>query len=152
MDMKTILAGVALVILAAVAYVRFVPGRVKAWHVDPLLAKKPNRPNAFIMRPGTGKYPAREYDVDAAVLAQAFDDFVLAQPNVKQLAGGPGAGFTTYVARTPLMGYPDYISVRAVDLGGGRAALVVFSRARFGYSDGGMNRKRMLLWLKEFKP
>ncbi len=149
--MKLILTLFAIVILGFAAYVRFAPSDPESWHTDPLSAKKPRTPNAFLMLPGTGKYPSPEYAVTAAVLARAFDDLALSHPNVSRLAGGPASLFTTYIARTPLMAYPDYISVRAIDLGNGRAALAVFSRARFGYSDRGLNRKRLLGWLKKLQ-
>jgi len=42
--------------------------------------------------------------------------------------------------------FPDYISVKAVAVPGG-SALVVWSRARFGYGDFGVNRSRIEDWL-----
>jgi len=85
-------------------------------------------------------------------LAQAFDKMAMDQPNVERLAGSAAELWLTYIARTPVIGYPDYISVRFVPLSGGKSSLAVFSRARFGHGDKGVNRKRMLKWLEGFMP
>jgi len=145
--LKSTLLILLVAIVGFALYVRLAPSTPDIWHVDPLDAKLPHSPNAILMLPDSGKYPARVFPMDAATLAQAFDRLALSHPNVTRLAGAPTDLFTTYIARTPLMGFPDYISVRAIDLGKGRAALAVFSRARFGYSDRGVNRKRIMAWL-----
>jgi len=146
---KYIIAILALLALGLIAYVRLAPSDPKVWNSDPLTAKKPTTPNAFFMLPGAEKNPAHEFYMDGATLAQRFDEMAMSHPNVRRLAGGPDQLLTTYIARTPLMGYPDYISVHALDLGNNRSALAVFSRARFGISDRGVNKKRMLGWLQE---
>jgi len=145
--LKSTLLVLLVAIVGFALYVRLAPSNPDIWHVDPMDAKLPHSPNAILMLPEREKYPARVFDMDAATLAQAFDRLALSHPNVTRLAGAPADLFTTYIARTPLMGFPDYISVRAIDLGNGRAALAVFSRARFGYSDRGVNRKRITAWL-----
>jgi len=150
--MLKILIALLLASAAAAIYVRLAPSDPKIWHIDPLKAKLPNRPNAFLMLPDSAKNPSQVFDKDAKTLALAFDSLALSKPHVQRLAGDPADLFTTYIARTPLMRFPDYISVRAVDLGNGRAALAIFSRARFGYSDRGVNRKRILAWLAALAP
>ncbi len=138
--------------LVGLLYVRLAPSNPSRWHVDPLKAKRPDRPNAFLMQPGADRNAAHVFETDAKNLALAFDRLALSQPRVSRLAGTPEKLFTTYIARSPLIGFPDYISVRAVDLGQGRAALAIFSRARFGYSDLGVNKKRILDWLGKLAP
>jgi hypothetical protein len=54
-----------------------------------------------------------------------------------------------YLARTPLLRYPDTINVRFHDLGQGRASLSVYSRSQIGRSDFGVNRARVEAWLAE---
>jgi len=48
-----------------------------------------------------------------------------------------------YVTWTPLMRFPDTSSFEAVPLGNGRTGLVAYGRAQIGYSDGGVNRRRL---------
>ncbi len=82
-----------------------------------------------------------------AELAQSVDRFAMAQPLVERVGGSPEEGFVTYVQRTPMVRYPDYISVKVVDLGDGTSALAILSRSRFGKSDLGVNKARMESWL-----
>jgi uncharacterized protein (DUF1499 family) len=58
----------------------------------------------------------------------------------------------TYVQRSRFWGFPDYVSVRAVDLGDGSSALAIFSRSRYGASDLGVNRARVDAWLARLPP
>lgn len=144
-----------LVLLAAglMLYVRFAPLDAASWHVDPVTASTPETPNSFrVLAPGSTPGPAEMvspvYPVPPSELMQAFDRMALAQPRTRRLAGAPdGTVHVTYVQRTALVAYPDYISVRAVAVGEGQSALVILSRSRFGKSDLGVNRARIVQWL-----
>lgn len=146
----------AVILLAAGAmiYVRVAPLDPDSWHVDPVTAPTPETPNSFrVLAPGATPGPEEMvspvYAVPPAELMQAFDRMALAQPRTERLAGTPdGQGFVTYVQRTALVAYPDYISVRAVPAGEGGSALVILSRSRFGKSDLGVNRARITQWLE----
>lgn len=50
------------------------------------------------------------------------------------------------VQRSALFRFPDYITAEAVAVDGG-AALCIFSRSKLGYSDFGVNAKRITAWL-----
>ncbi len=144
-------AGVA-VALAAMAYVRLAPSPPERWHLDPLTAPATGRPNSWRIVP-QGVDGARadaqgpEFAVLAERLAQALDAVALGEPRTRRLAGRPEDLWTSYVQRSRVMGFPDYISVRALDLGDGRAGLAIYARARFGQSDLGVNRARVERWL-----
>lgn len=116
------------------------------WHVDPLTAAKPRTPNAYRMLPPSEGGKAPVFDMDPVALARAFDAVVMAEPRTKRLDGSPEDGFVTYVQRSKLMRYPDYISVKFLDQGEGRASFAAFSRSRYGYSDRGVNRARLKRW------
>ncbi len=141
----------ALIVAAAgFVYIRTVSGDPAVWHADPIEAARTGRPNDFLVLPpgGAGADLASPvYDIDAATLARRVDAVAMGAPRVKRLAGGPQELWTTYIQRSALIGWPDYISVRAVDLGEGRSALAIWSRSRFGYSDLGVNRARVETWL-----
>ena len=51
----------------------------------------------------------------------------------------------SYIARTALWGFPDYVSVRVVEAEGG-ARYAIWSRSRFGSSDLGANAARLADW------
>ena len=64
------------------------------------------------------------------------------------VAGDPASLMITYVQRSAIIGFPDYITVKALELPDG-SALAIFSRSRFGSSDFGVNEARVVAWLKE---
>ena len=130
-------------IIGMLAYIRLAPSDPERWHVDPLSAADPGQGGVLLVPP------------DAPVLATTpetlmgvFDSIAMAEPRVTRLAGGVGEGHATYVARTRIMGFPDYISVRALPAEDG-ATLAVVSRLRFGQSDMGVNRARLDRWMAE---
>ncbi|HIP24091.1 MAG TPA: DUF1499 domain-containing protein [Rhodobacteraceae bacterium] len=81
-------------------------------------------------------------------MANAFNDYVLTQPNTLAIAESADGLWTTYVQRTPVMKMPDYITVKFIDLEESKSTLVVYSRSRFGYGDMGVNKARVDLWLQ----
>lgn len=131
---------------AVMAFIRFTPSDPADWHVDPRAVARPSTPNAWLIRAVGGDAPAPEYAVPAPELARIVDEVVAAQPRTRRLAGAVEAGHMTYVTRTPLMGFPDYVSVRVFATATG-ASLAVFSRSRFGHSDLGTNRRRLEDWM-----
>ncbi len=138
---------IALAVIGAV-YVRNANDDPQVWHLDPEGAKDTGKPNNFRVSPtGEGKaHQSPVFDMSPAALMTKFQKMALAQPDTILL--GERDGFATYVQRTKLVQYPDYISVKAVEADGG-SALHIYSRSRFGYSDGGLNKKRILSWLKK---
>lgn len=136
------LFGVAAVML----YIRYTPTDPAAWHVDPRAATRPDTPNSWLIRPVGGDAAAPEFALAAPELAALVDAVIAAQPRTHPIAGSVEAGHITYVTRTPIMGYPDYVSVRVFATATG-AGLAMFSRSRFGHSDLGMNRRRLDDWM-----
>lgn len=152
MSKLTIAAILFLCVVAGfLIWVRIAPSDPDRWHVDPVNAARPRSPNWAIATPAE-KHAAPVYDLSAADLARAFDAFATAKPRTRRLAGSPEDGRMTYIVRSALVGYPDYVSVAFIDLGDGTSTLALFSRSRFGYSDQGVNRRRLAEWLTEFSP
>ncbi len=123
------------------------------WHVDPLIVERPASPNTYYVAPQAMvdagvDLEAPVYAAPAAIMAKAFDDFVLTQPNIIPLVSAEGGLWVTYVQRTPVLKMPDYISVRFIDLEGGRSTIALYSRSRYGYGDMGVNKARVDLWLQ----
>lgn len=52
-------------------------------------------------------------------------------------------------ARTPLLRFPDLVSIRVLPLEDGRSTVAVYSRSLYGRSDLGTNAKRVREWLAE---
>lgn len=121
------------------------------WHVDPAATERTGRPNDYLVAP-TGRTTAtvdREstvHPLPPEELLFLFD--AVAKPTSTVLAGSIQDRHITYVQRSTVLGFPDYITVKAVEVDGG-AALIIWSRARYGYSDLGVNKKRIDGWLAQ---
>ncbi len=134
----------------------------QVWHVDPLTAPTPESPNSYRMVPQLdGFAPLTEERVDAtaplynanpALLSQSFDEFVQRQPRVQRIAGTPEQNWMTYVQESESLRFPDYISVKFIELADGQSSLAIFSRSRLGYSDMGVNQQRVESWLQAIEP
>ena len=123
-------------------YVRFAPTDAETWHVDPDEAPSHGRQREKRIPSGT-----LGFDVDVWVLAAAIDKAAMAQPRTKRLAGGWDSLRSTYMQRTRLYGYPDFITFKATATEDGGSTLAVFSRSRFGRRDFGVNAARVKSWL-----
>ncbi|WP_333831713.1 DUF1499 domain-containing protein [Rubrimonas sp.] len=149
---KLLLWALALLAAATAAgaiWFRAAPDDVAIWHVDPLAGMSTGKPNEARVAPAgaSGDLESPVFEMAPAELMARLDAVALAEPRARRLAGDPAEGFATYVQRSALMGFPDYVSVRAVDLGEGRSALAIWSRSRYGHSDLGVNRARLERWM-----
>jgi hypothetical protein len=121
------------------------------WHVDPAETARTSKPNDALAAPvGTTR---AEPDIVLSIstkppvqLLAALDAAARVEPRVEVVAGGVEAGKITYVQRSAIIGFPDYISVSAIETIDGNG-LILWSRSRYGYSDLGVNRARLDRWL-----
>lgn len=148
---------VALAVLGTVGmavWARLAPEDPAAWHVDPLTVARATSPNTALLAPEgaaaaapDGPAPIWTGRTPEEVMA-AFAAAVAAAPRTALIAGDPAALHATWRQRSLLMGYPDYVSARALPAEGG-ATLAIYSRSRFGRSDLGVNAARLSAWLAE---
>ena len=138
---------VAVAAIGLLGWVRLAPSDPARWHVDPLAVATPVAEGHALLRPAGGDAAAPVYALPPGDLLAAFDRVAMAQPRVEVLAGSVASGMITYVARSRLVGFPDYLTVRALPAQGGGATLAIFSRQRFGLKDMGVNRARVEAWL-----
>jgi uncharacterized protein (DUF1499 family) len=87
------------------------------------------------------------FAADARSLRAALAKVIAAEPKVVRVAADDAGGTERFVQRSALLGYPDTIVVRYVDLPGGRSTLALYSRAQIGRSDLGANKARLERWL-----
>jgi uncharacterized protein (DUF1499 family) len=142
--MATIVILIIVVPLMILAYVRFAPVNVILMHQDPATTASSGKPNEY-------RTTSSVYDMSAPELSKMFDDFALAQPRVKRIAETLQDQMITYVQRTKIIGYPDYITIKAIPVGAKQSKLEIFSRSRFGYSDWGVNKGRIKGWLLKLR-
>lgn len=148
---RVALAAILALLLAAFAvlvYVRAASHDIARWHVDPVAAVLPPSPNAHRIGPET---PEAVFSLAPEQLAAIVSRTLAAEPRTRRLASSNDGLHTTWVQRSLLLGFPDYVSVRVVPRGEEGAALAIFSRSRYGYSDLGVNRARAEAWLSAIR-
>lgn len=110
------------------------------------------RPNQYLVCPPErcAARPHREaptFNADADRLEAAVLAVARRQARVELLEGDNVERAYEFVERTPGFGFPDDISVRIWPLADGRSTLGIYSRSRYGWSDLGVNRRRVERWL-----
>ncbi len=139
-------AAVALLLpIAAAAWVRLTPNDAAIWHVDPLEVTTRGARNSFLLAAG-GDAPAQRLALAPGAVVARLDAIALSTPRTQRLAGQ--GGWVTYVTRSAVWGFPDFTSVRISPADNG-SDISIFARSRFGESDVGVNRARVMAWLAQ---
>ena len=87
------------------------------------------------------------FDVDADRLAAALRAVAAREPRVTLRRSDDLTRQSEYVARSRVFRLPDIVTVQLVPLGPDRSSLAIYSRARYGAYDFGVNRRRVEAWL-----
>ena len=103
----------------------------------------------YLQEPWRNRGLGRALMARAAQLAADFDRVALGADRVEVVAGAAAEGFVTYVQRSFLFAFPDYITVRFLEVDDQRSTIALLSRARYGKSDLGVNEKRITNWLAQ---
>jgi uncharacterized protein (DUF1499 family) len=142
----------ALIVIAAVM-IRRLDHDAGVWHVDPMTAPTPSTPNSYRVAPaGSGvdaDATAPTFEMSVMDLAAKFDRVARDSGSVEVVGGSPESGFVTYVQTSALFAFPDYISVRFIEVDAQTSTLAVFSRSRLGKGDLGVNKRRVTGWLSQ---
>ena len=80
-------------------------------------------------------------------LFEYWVDALAEEPRVAAAASDPEQRRFSIIQHSALFRFPDIVTVEFVPLEGDRSSLAVYSRARYGRGDFGVNRKRVLDWL-----
>lgn len=125
--------------------------------VDPKTVSAPSSPNWALGAPKEAKTttrPTHEVPVFATGPEEllGYLDTVATQDGRVEVVASDNAALTrTYVQRSRVFGFPDIVSVQAIDLGfgdaGQRASVLLYSRSIYGYSDLGVNAARLDRWI-----
>lgn len=115
--------------------------------------RKIDRPNQFLALPSnytSVQRPDATVRTFAANIDQVRDawlEILRGEPRVSGIRQSDGQ--IEAVQRTPLVGFPDWITAQPIDIGNGQSSICVFSRSKFGIRDFGVNEKRGLAWLAQ---
>ena len=125
---------------ALVAYIRLAPSDPARWHI----ALHPRPADIAAPSPQVVVLPGGAY-IDLPVadgLLARLDTIIMATPRTVRLAGSVGEGRMTWITRSTLWGFPDYITAEV-----GPQGLTIYSRLRFGGGDMGVNAARLAGWI-----
>jgi uncharacterized protein (DUF1499 family) len=152
MRIVLIIVGLLVTAIAVGAiWIRRLDHDAAVWHADPLVAAKPTTPNSYRVGPNGTTEPdamAPTFSISSADLAAKFD--AIARGAGSDVVGGSAAeGYVTYVQASSLFGFPDYVSVKFIEIDADNSTLAVFSRSRLGQSDLGVNKKRVEAWFAQ---
>ncbi len=113
--------------------------------------RRPASPNAALAAPA-GSDPAPDivtpiFPLTAPRLYQAVLAVATAQPRTFLAAAYPAERQAHFVARSAWFNFPDLVTAQIGDSGQRDSTLVLYSRSVYGYSDLGVNRRRLTAWL-----
>jgi uncharacterized protein (DUF1499 family) len=118
---------------------RFWPVSVSDISDDPFNTKPPQKPNYYISTDVEG-----EFAIPAIELQAALEALIAKQSRLIEVSRSDVAGYqASYVVRSFIMGFPDFLSIKIEENSPKASTIKLFSRSKFGYSDLGVNRKRI---------
>lgn len=86
------------------------------------------------------------YGLPAEALRERLHRIALAEPRCRQIGAEPTLDQEVFEQRTRFLGVPDFIRVQLVGIDGEISA-ILYSRARYGLWDLGVNKRRLRRWL-----
>lgn len=115
--------------------------------------ERPRAPNTCLALPpgcsarATADLESPVFSMPAERLEQAVLALADREPRTLHASSDAATRQHGFVQRSRLLRFPDEIVVRIVEQGEGASSLAVYSRSRCGYSDFGVNRRRVERWL-----
>jgi uncharacterized protein (DUF1499 family) len=80
-----------------------------------------------------------------------WNEIVDLEPRLTPVETEPHHHGSVYIEHSALFRFPDVITVELVTLAPDRSSLAIYSRSRYGRSDFGVNRRRVLRWLSRLQ-
>ena len=128
----------------AIIVARFIPVDTEPFHEDPA-EPETRRSEVRLIGPDAPRFPA-----DADTVLTELSHIASRDWSVGRVEGSIDEGMITFVARSRVFGFRDFLTVQAID-DTGAAKLSAFARPRFNVYDWGVNRKRLDRWLGELE-
>lgn len=114
-------------------------------------------PNRFLVCPArlcaktTPDLEPPVFDQEPGAIYALVRTLVRQQPQVSILEDDEQAMRLALIQRTPILGFPDTITIAVLPAEGGRATLAMASQSRYGTWDLGKNAARLQTWLAELE-
>lgn len=127
-------------------------GPIQRTPVDFATLQLKESPNQYLVCPenncaAQAHEAAPTFDEPAEQLRDRWDALMAETSRVSLIERSGDGMQATYQALTPVIGWPDSITVRFYPVGEGRSTLAIYSRSHYGYSDLDENKKRIQRWL-----
>ena len=129
-------------------------GPIDRQPVDFATLQLKSSPNQYLVCPegfcaAQAHTTAPTFSVPVSELQTALLEVVAAQPSTEIIASNSAERQFDIETLTPLMGYPDTVTVRFIEGPERSSTLAIYSRSHYGHSDIGANKKRIDSWLAE---
>lgn len=114
--------------------------------------ERDNKPHAYLVCPpnycrSLTDMVSPRYPVDAQTLADTWQHYLLSEPRVSLLNEDTHTLSYHYVQYSRFFHFPDDIYLQFIPLTPDTSAVAIYSVARYGYYDFGVNKMRVLAWL-----
>ena len=83
------------------------------------------------------------YEMTAEALEDLLASKILALPRTKEVLRSAGEGQRAFVQRSALIGFPDTLIFQTYEVEAERSSLAIYSRSHIGWSDMGVNKRRV---------
>lgn len=83
------------------------------------------------------------YEMDADTLEDLLATKLLALPRTKEALRSADDGQRAFVQRSALIGFPDTLIFQTYEADAGKSAVAIYSRSHIGWSDMGVNKRRV---------
>jgi len=80
-------------------------------------------------------------------LQDYWTEVISGQKRVERIVADPESRRFVYIQHSPVLRFPDIVTVEFVQFGPDRSSIAIYSRSRYGHDDFGQNRKRVVKWL-----
>lgn len=137
-----------LVLIITLSYIRLSKPNQSLWHIDPELISRNDLRKSYLNNSKNNN--KLEYLLSANDLYLRLNEIIL-EDKCKKVFGNIEENLITYVCRSKVFGFPDYISISFHPLDERKTSLSIFSRSRFGVYDFGKNKNRIDGWLAKLK-
>ena len=112
----------------------------------------PSSPNWYLVAPqsfckATVSRDSPVYNLPAITLAKKVTTIIEQLPRIQVRYADQKKYTYGYIQKSKWFRFPDFLSVQIIPLADDRSTLAIYSHAKYGYSDFGVNRKRVELIL-----
>ncbi len=83
------------------------------------------------------------YAMSAEALEDLLSENLLALPRTKEAMRSAEDGQRAFVQRSALIGFPDTLIFQTFEVDEGTSSLAIYSRSHIGWSDMGVNKRRV---------